>query len=191
MMPLEHVGTLQRIFDELDPERLGELETLEVLEALLGRFFRAVHPEKSESGIPSVLSRAPCDGQLTMPRVLQWLLQNAFAEELMVSPEQLKLRASARRWNASICQVEDLHEKFERFDTDKTGCIEFGEFKRLVHVLIKAPANVELPASRLSFFWGEIDRSGDGVIAFDEFFFWYRKYFSSDSESQVLSAHLC
>merc|ERR1712182_71370 len=74
---------------------------------------------------------------------------------------------------------------FQQFDEDGSGFIEFPEFVRLLHKLLKIPKTAELPANRLNMFWKEIDADGSGSVCADEFLTWFIRYFDVKGNSDV------
>jgi calcium-binding protein CML len=57
---------------------------------------------------------------------------------------------------------------FRRFDTNKSGDIDFGEFKNLVHELGRSISDVEADTV-----FQQLDTDHNGVIDFEEFRTWW------------------
>merc|ERR1711990_1035060 len=67
------------------------------------------------------------------------------------------------------------------------GLLEFNEFKVLLYRLMKIPAHLEMPQSRVKQFWAEIDIDGSGNVDFEEFLQWYMRYFDLAGGGQLIS----
>jgi len=69
---------------------------------------------------------------------------------------------------------------------DKSGEIEYDEFKKLLCSLLKVPVHLELPQSRVRQFWTETDLDGGGSIEFEEFLIFYTKFFDASQTGDPL-----
>merc|ERR1712118_141874 len=58
---------------------------------------------------------------------------------------------------------------------DQSGEIDFEEFRKLVHILLRIPAHLHLPEKRVMAFWKEIDQDQSGNVDFEEFLAWYKR----------------
>ncbi|CAE8639136.1 unnamed protein product [Polarella glacialis] len=124
-------------------------------------------------------------GPLEMDNFLRWYKINMFSS-LVAS-----LTADSDMWNsdALIKQVAKKHEvrevdvdkikkTFNRFDTDKSGELDYLEFEGMIRILLGVTPTADLPKERISRFWKEIDQDGSGCVNFEECAEWYLKYFS-------------
>jgi len=125
------------------------------------------------------------NGKLDFDEFAIWYSSWGFQQELLLSPKKIRTREFAKKYNLSILDVDSVHSKFQLFDEDGSGEIEFPEFEKLLYKLMKVPCGQELPASRLKHFWKEIDIDGSGSVCFDEFLQWYSKYFDMKGNSDV------
>lgn len=165
--------------DSIASETVGPEEAQELLRDI----YREIFPKQTET--PTFLNQRPSSWPRSSFRdILGWLSQIAFSESILLPPDQLWVRELARRFNAPIDQVEDLRKVFERFDEDRSGDLDLPEFKGLLNHLLKAPKGVEVPLSRVQFFWREMKRtannrqnSNSSNITFEEFFDWQRLNF--------------
>lgn len=113
--------------------------------------------------------------------VLQWFSKHAFDENLWVPPRQSQIRRFAREWHVHLPEVEEVFKVFDTLDRDKSGAIKLDVFSDLLRILLKVPETMELPQSRVHYFWKEVDRDRDGKIHFEEFFTWFNQNFGTES----------
>lgn len=83
----------------------------------------------------------------------------------------------AKKHHCSCMDLDRVKMKFDQFDTDKSGAIEYPEFERMIFSLLHCSKN-DLPECRMQRFWHELDQDGNGVVDFQEFTEWYLKYFA-------------
>ncbi|CAE7727756.1 unnamed protein product [Symbiodinium sp. CCMP2592] len=83
----------------------------------------------------------------------------------------------AKKHHCSCMDLDRVKMKFDQFDTDKSGVIEYPEFERMIFSLLHCSKN-DLPECRMQRFWHELDQDGNGVVDFQEFTEWYLKYFA-------------
>lgn len=179
-LPSGSVTQAWRVFRQYDSTQTGRLTQRE-FELVLRAMMRERYP--SVEDMPREMlewrATAPADGRVGFDEFLIWVTQHAFTEELLLTNEQRKIRALARRYQVSVPSVEAIKEQFDRFDTDKSGWIDFEEFAKLLATLVctKELACTVLPDSRIKAFWREIDLDGSGEVDFAEFIPWYLRYF--------------
>jgi len=107
-----------------------------------------------------------------------WFSRHGFSEEVLLTREQRQIRQIARTYNLPHSEVEAYKRKFDSFDTDDSGMIEYDEFEKLLRSLLKVPQHLELPASRVRQLWTQIDVDKSGQIEFEEFLVFYDKFFN-------------
>eukprot|EP00438_Fugacium_kawagutii_P002814 Skav214100 [mRNA] locus=scaffold1185:192958:203195:- [translate_table: standard] len=73
------------------------------------------------------------------------------------------------RHQVSCIDMDKVKAKFDHFDVDKSGVIDFQEFEAMMHELLHCHSKTDLPRNRLNRFWHEADLDGNGVIDFEEF----------------------
>jgi len=73
--------------------------------------------------------------------------------------------------------IDKIKAKFDHFDVDKSGEIEYSEFESMMMLLLGSKSKSDLPADRMLWFWKELDKDGGGSVDFPEFIVWYAKYF--------------
>jgi len=104
--------------------------------------------------------------------------------DVVLSDKEKRMRELAAEMELNICDVEDIEREFTRFDEDGSGQIEYGEFRSLISVLLKAKPE-DIPERRMQQLWAEIDSDKSGNVDFEEFLEWYAKYFLDDGQSNI------
>lgn len=176
-VPMDWIMSARSIFERYDLTGDGKLDP-EEFELLLRSMLKDNY--KSAKQMPRELFKradASDDGQVDFAEFLQWFTSHAFLEKMLMPPSQQKVRGLARKWEIPLDIVETIHKEFSRYDEDESGTIEFEEFKKLLYTLLKIPSGLDLPNSRVTAFWKEIDIDGSGYVDFEEFLSWYRRYF--------------
>jgi len=107
-----------------------------------------------------------------------WFSRHSFSEEVLLTREQRQIRQIARTYKLPHSEVEVYKRKFDSFDTDDSGMIEYDEFEKLLRTLLKIPQHLELPASRVRQLWMQTDVDKGGHIEFEEFLVFYDKFFN-------------
>merc|ERR1719272_2379657 len=74
-----------------------------------------------------------------------WYSSRGFNQELLLTPQALQDRILAKKYGLSAPEVDHVRTKFKEFDEDKSGAIDFDEFQKLMHKLMKAPDELKLP----------------------------------------------
>eukprot|EP00931_Biecheleriopsis_adriatica_P006039 TRINITY_DN107501_c0_g1_i1.p1 TRINITY_DN107501_c0_g1~~TRINITY_DN107501_c0_g1_i1.p1 ORF type:complete len:386 (-),score=83.67 TRINITY_DN107501_c0_g1_i1:65-1222(-) len=93
----------------------------------------------------------------------------------------------AKKFGTSPVELDRIKAKFDLFDLDKSGFIEFDEFEAMMLKLLKS-GKADLPRNRMQRFWQEIDKDGSGSVDFEEFTEWWLKYFSLSSAAGPVEA---
>merc|ERR1712112_789000 len=73
-----------------------------------------------------------------------------------LSSDKLITRLIAKGLGVSILDVERMKVKFDKFDTDCSGSIEFDDFDHLLRDVLQVPKDLHLSPDRVRFFWGDI-----------------------------------
>eukprot|EP00435_Cladocopium_sp_Y103_P005075 s853_g1.t1 len=143
---------------------VGCVSTAELPDGLLHRSFR----DADGNGTKSV----------SFLEFAFWYSRHGFMENMLLTSAQLEVRQLARKYDLPVIEVEQYKKKFDLFDEDHSGMIEYEEFQKLLSVLIKVPPNLELPVARMNQFWAEADRDRSQAISFEEFLLFFYRYFS-------------
>merc|ERR1719181_1655965 len=90
----------------------------------------------------------------------------------------------AKEYGVSAVAVDKMKSRFDYYDTDKSGEIDYDEFVEMFKRILNVKADNELNPKRLERFWKEIDINGDQNVDFSEFCAWYLKYFNVDEDDE-------
>eukprot|EP00929_Paragymnodinium_shiwhaense_P085994 TRINITY_DN46474_c0_g1_i4.p1 TRINITY_DN46474_c0_g1~~TRINITY_DN46474_c0_g1_i4.p1 ORF type:complete len:347 (-),score=95.04 TRINITY_DN46474_c0_g1_i4:93-1133(-) len=113
-------------------------------------------------------------GAIDFEEFLLWAAKTQFSEEVLVScPEERAVRQVARKLELNILDVERVKRTFAKFDVDKSGLIEWEEFRAAVHTLLGIKNAADVADSRLRRLWREADADNDGHMNFEQFVTWY------------------
>jgi len=131
-------------------------------------------------------------GSIDFREFVKWYSSNGFSEELLLSENERWMRKLARRHHISPTYVESIKRHFDKFDSDRSGAIDIEEFCNILHKMLKIPGNLELPETRIQFYWSEIDTDGSGKATFEEFLAWWLKYFeeAKPKSAQAKAGHV-
>jgi hypothetical protein len=80
--------------------------------------------------------------------------------------------------------IDNVRKRFDEFDTDGSGLIDYDEFIVMMCKLLRVDDPSKISQQRLQRFWREADTDGSGEIDFREFCHWYLKNFSPDRPQQ-------
>jgi len=116
---------------------------------------------------------------------IRWYSTSGFQQELLLTEEERWLRHMAKRHNVTPTFVEMIKRCFDTYDTDKSGAVDFSEFKQVLHKALRVPADQELPASRIQYFWLELDADNSGQAVFEEFLQWWLKHFDTGTDDST------
>jgi Ca2+-binding EF-hand superfamily protein len=190
--PLDTTKDAQVLFDRyaIDDQRRGYLDYQkfgEIVLHIMNSTGQQLSEEEMKKKIEVSWREADrnYNGQVDFDEFTIWYSSWGFQQELLLSPQQILNRDFAKKYDLSIADVDSVHAKFQVFDEDGSGMIEFPEFEKLLYKLMKIPRGQELPANRLKHLWKEIDIDGSGGVDFDEFLQWYIKYFDMKGNSDA------
>lgn len=186
-MSVDDVLLAKAAFDSFDANCSGALDAEEFENAVAKMLaLDTATPEKIKSVSEWHWWESDKDksGTIGFSEFLKWCSSNGFNEDLLLTEEQRSLRKMAKQFNVSADYVENIKRCFDFYDKDKSEEIDLDEFKHVLYKALKVPSHLELPSSRIQYFWQELDTDGSGKAAFDEFFSWWIKYFDTNGESQ-------
>mmetsp|Transcript_13447 Transcript_13447/g.23740 ORF Transcript_13447/g.23740 Transcript_13447/m.23740 type:complete len:161 (-) Transcript_13447:100-582(-) len=92
----------------------------------------------------------------------------------------------AASFGKSRSDVHAIKAKFDKYDADKSGSIDFLEFEIMMKELLSVQDGKDLPEKRLTRLWEEADADSSGAIDFSEFVEFYIKYFSAEAKSTMV-----
>jgi Ca2+-binding EF-hand superfamily protein len=93
----------------------------------------------------------------------------------------------AKKHGIDAPQIDKIQKRFDEFDVDGSGTIDFGEFMQMLVFVLRAKSVDDISSDRANRFWQEIDVDGSGEIEFPEFVEWFVKYFNPDEDEMDLS----
>jgi len=125
---------------------------------------------------------------IDIEQFLEWYVQNMFTQVNTLNTASDKKESEAliyeiaKTHKVSTMVVDRVKVKFDYFDTDKSGEIDYEEFVNMFKSILSTKTSDDLNPDRLKRFWKEIDHNGDGGVCFSEFSAWYLKYFAVESD---------
>lgn len=129
------------------------------------------------------------DKEVNIDNFLTWYVQNMFTSVNALTCDQAMARGNAVAYNVAVkykvsnFAVDKIKCKFDHYDLDKSGKIDYSEFEAMFCSILKASSASDLNPDRIKRFWSQADKNGDGGIDFEEFVDWYLRYFSPDNEN--------
>jgi len=187
-LPICDVLLVKRVFESLDIDGSGYLELHEFEEAVIRLLQTQLHEPTiavtRAKGIGSWcwFEEREDDNQnggIDFKEFLKWYSSNGFNVEFLLSEHELWLRRIAKQYSIAPDYVEKIKRCFDSFDSDGSGKVDAIEFKAVMYKMLKVPPNVEMPASRIQYFWSEMDHDHSGLANFEEFLQWWLKYFDN------------
>lgn len=185
-MSVDDVLLVKEVFDGFDADASGSLDAEEFQQAvsrLLQHRDQTLDAERVKFLCQSYWweGDASRSNSINFKQFLKWYSSNGFNEELMLTEDERRIRRLAARHNVSKEYVGSIWRLFESYDKDGSGTVDMEEFRDMLHRALKVPAHLDLPASRVRYFWSEIDTDGSGTVVFEEFLAWWVKYFDESS----------
>jgi len=149
------------------------------------------------------------DGKIEFKEFVQWYIENRFNDDVLLTVEERLVRDLAKKYETSTQEIENLQKLFAIQAASARGFLQLTprksrpgqgkghktrhevqdlasvclitpiEFKELLYNIMKVPPGVELPASRLGYYWRAIDKDQSGFVNFEEFLAWWMKDRSS------------
>jgi len=112
------------------------------------------------------------------------MFSNMVQEVKKADDENLTLELS-REHGIDVMQLDRIKKRFDEFDVDKSGYIDYEEFLSLLAHVMKARDPDDIAESTVRRMWQEIDSDGSGEVDFPEFTTWYVKYFGSNDDGSM------
>jgi len=183
---LQEVKQILKEFERHENEIISESE----FEKVLCRIFEKGEFDKSVAR--SAHKASHILGSFSVDQFVSWYVQNMFASVNGLKADQSNKSTSCTNKVLSKIHGVDEHimgkikNDFDRYDTDGSGMIDYGEFQAMMCLMMKVSCVGDVGEERLQKFWKEIDVDGNGEIDFSEFVNWYMKYFySADADSSA------
>jgi Ca2+-binding EF-hand superfamily protein len=121
---------------------------------------------------------------------IEWYVVNMFSDAVQECKQDSAEAQSydlAKKHNLDVASVDKIKKKFDQFDIDRSGKIDYKEFMQMLVYVLKAPSAADIAEDRATRFWQEIDLDGSGEIEFPEFVGWFVKYFNVNEDEMDLS----
>lgn len=190
--PYEDIKVAWSLFEKYNRSGHGELEKheftslqMEIRAEELAQLSEGEKQHKLESAWLEADRNG--NGAVDFEEFAGWFNSQCFSTVYLLSPDERRCRELAKKYNLSVAEVDAAKMKFDKFDLDGSGEIEFDEFEKLLYQMLKIPKHLDLPQSRIKAFWTEVDLDGSGGVDFEEFLQWYTKYFDLGGRSQDIS----
>lgn len=155
----------------------------------LSRIFGVDVEEKlvRESYAACQVAEGPVDAKLFMTWYRDHIFKIEAHKTKSLEGDELTMEL-AKKHGCSYTDLTKVRLKFDSFDLDKSGVIDFLEFEHMIHQLLHCSARSDLPKNRVLRFWHEIDRDQNGSMDFQEFTDWYMKYFATAKQDGPIEA---
>jgi Ca2+-binding EF-hand superfamily protein len=121
---------------------------------------------------------------------LSWYKRNMFTQVTGLNADPAKAASEktvyelARKHDVSPVDVDKIKSKFDLFDLDKSGMIDYNEFMEMFAVILKKKSVNDLNHERIKRFWSQITKvekkCGSDAIDFPEYVDWYMKYYTME-----------
>jgi len=191
-MSMDDVLLVKKVFDSFDQDRNGKLDADEFQVAVMQLLKMQLREELTAERLHAMCEWYWWDGDkdksgyVDFREFLHWYSSNGFNEDLLLTEGERSLRKIAKSYGINVDYVEKIKKSFDLCDTDNSGEVDVDEFKLVLHRCLKVPQNLGVPPSRVQYFWTQIDTDGSGKITFNEFFAWWIKYFSDQSNKGMM-----
>jgi len=117
-------------------------------------------------------------GEVNFEEFLLWSQSVKFVEATLVTDtKDRRLRQYAREHRLDFVRVERLERIFNSCDTDHSGYIEWSEFRKALHSMLKVKESTDISEAKLLRYWKEADLNSDGRLSFPEFLAWHGAMF--------------
>jgi len=129
---------------------------------------------------------AGVEKEINIEKFLGWYVQNMFTSvnaltaDCEMAAQNKKAYDIADKYKVSNITIDKIKSKFDQYDSDKSGEIDYAEFEAMFCSILKIKDPMELNPDRIKRFWGQVDVNNDGGVDFEEFVDWYLRYFNED-----------
>lgn len=198
-LDLYEVKDILKVFSEADDNGSGGLDKSE-FEYVLRKMFeipqsQPVPPDMLNSAWKKMMTGGTGDiAEANVDTFLEWYVHNMFTPMVRevdqynpVVQKQNETLALAKKFNTDIISIDKIKKKFDAFDVDGSGTIDFDEFYEMLKFCLKCKNKSDIAPDRAERFWKELDRDGGGDIDFPEFVGWFLKYFKPDDDDMDLN----
>merc|ERR1719313_2521377 len=194
-LELYEIKYILKCFIEADENGSGGLDKKE-FETVVRKVFEvpasaAVDPQVLNNAWEKMSGGSSASTIEASPEIfVEWYTQNMFTPMMTntINAGDTSYNESyelAKKHNITPPQVDRLKKRFNEFDIDSGGTIDYDEFMQMLCFVLKAKNVADVPEDRASHFWKEIDTDGSGDVDFPEFVAWFVKYFPDEKEMDM------
>jgi Ca2+-binding EF-hand superfamily protein len=196
-LDLYEIKYILKCFIEADENGSGGLDK-EEFEMVVRKLFEvpasaAVDPQLLDKAWEKLSGGSTASTIEASPEVfVEWYTQNMFTPMVTNTmnagdPSANESYELAKKHNITPPQVDKIKKRFNEFDIDRGGTIDYEEFMQMLCFVLKAKSVEDVSEDRASRFWQEIDIDGSGEVDFPEFVAWFVKYFNPDEEEMDMT----
>jgi Ca2+-binding EF-hand superfamily protein len=142
-------------------------------------------PSVKDSVCQTAYAACAAPDGINIEEFLSWYVQNMFTQVNSMNADSQKQQSEtlvyklAAQFSVPVPTVDKMKTKFDHFDVDSSGYIDFDEFKSMFCALMKVP---EVNPERLKRFWEQIKKTNH-QITFEDFVEWHAGFFNHDDGS--------
>jgi len=161
------------------------MDTKDLSEQFINSAWKASSAAGIQARGKSVVGSTP-SGELDMDAFFYWYVANMFSKvaKMQVSDDKKAsedmLYKLAKKNSVTPCTMDKVKSKFDEYDQDRSGVIDYDEFKGMMRKIFQASES-DLSEDRIKRCFQEIDYNGNGEIDFSEFSQWYLKCFNPEA----------
>jgi len=195
-LDLYEVKFILKLFMEADDNNSGGLDKQE-FEGVIRKLFEVPKNESVPATMLNdawgkMMSKAEGGGavEANADTFLEWYTANMFTAMVREVDDRGGGNLSyelAKQYGTDIITIDKIRKRFDSFDLDGSGKIDYEEFFKMLMYVLKATSPEDVSDDRAQRFWSEIDEDGSGEIDFPEFVAWFVKYFNPDDQDMDLS----
>jgi Ca2+-binding EF-hand superfamily protein len=198
-LDLYEVKYILKLFVEADATGSGGLDKGE-FEVVIRKLFdvptntteHAQMVDKAWERLAGPRSANAASAEANAETFVEWYSQNMFTTMVSATvnagdPEQNESYELAKKYNITAPDVDKIKKRFNEFDLDGSGMIDYDEFMQMLCYVLRAKDPADISPDRAQRFWQEVDADGSGEIDFDEFCCWFVKYFNPNEDTMDLS----
>eukprot|EP00928_Gymnodinium_smaydae_P055902 TRINITY_DN39370_c0_g1_i1.p1 TRINITY_DN39370_c0_g1~~TRINITY_DN39370_c0_g1_i1.p1 ORF type:complete len:369 (-),score=99.25 TRINITY_DN39370_c0_g1_i1:162-1268(-) len=183
-LDFHEVKDIVNAFESVKENSTGGLPlTRSELETGLGKVFH-VNGVKPEI-VDKVFQDTKSENGFLIEKFMEWYVLNMFTKVAALRGDERRVASDklvydlAQKFEVSAVLIDKIKQKFDNFDGDSSGLIDYDEFKQMISKILNAKSADDISEGLVKKFFKEIDVDGSGEVDFSEFSEWYLKYFNS------------
>lgn len=196
-LDLYEVKDIMKLFKDCDTNGSGGIDKEEfeqVMVAVLGLldtdgldksvFENAWKDMQGRDGDSGGAASGNCMWEASLDNFFEWYTRNMFSQvcQQTITDDMRVTYQIAKDNDVTVPVIDKLQKRFDFFDEDGSGEIDYGEFLNMLCLVLKCKSVEDISEDRVKRFWKEIDIDGSGGVTFEEFCKWYLKYFNPDED---------